>query len=117
LLKTSVSWIALFLALSALAFLAIYLPMDRRPFQDAFADFRMPLPTATALLLSIPDVVFPAVAGLLALVSVVVHWLVRDRGGAALFHMMIVVFCCVAFTLDREALFQPLIAVLHGLSR
>ena len=116
-LMTAVSWGALLLALACLGFLAIYIPADRETFVHIFAAFGMKLPLATELMLSIPDAVFPAIAGVVALACVTLQLFVRAKGGVALFHMLIVVLCCMAFNAYRESILQPLIALMNDLSR
>ena len=116
-LMTAVSGGALLLALACLGFLAFYIPSDRETFVQIFVAFGMKLPLATELMLSIPDAVFPAVAGVMALASVTLQLFVRAKGSVALFHMLIVVLCCMAFNAYRESMLQPLIVLMNALAR
>lgn len=113
---TAVSWASLLLAVACLAFLAWYIPFDRRAYVAMFRDFHMQLPGVTMLMLSIPDVAFPLFAASLALIACVLQWRMRTNAGAALGHMLIVVLCCVAFVAYRESLFQPLSQLLRAIS-
>ena len=111
-----VSFTSFLLALACLAFLAWFVPADRRGYFKLFGDLKMELPGITKLMLSIPDFVFPVAAVGTALVAIAIQWSLRSKVGAALFHMFVVVFCCLTFVAYREAVFQPLSSLIRTLS-
>lgn len=115
-LSTIVSWVALFVALGCLGFIAWYIPADRRVFMTMLRDFKMELPGSTELMLAIPDAAFAAGAAILACALVGVQWYTRAKGGAALVHMLAIVFCCITLVAYRESLFQPLTSIIRAAS-
>ncbi len=116
-LTTVVSWLALVSALASVLYLAILIPTNRTMYERTLREFKVELPAATIFLFKIPAAVFPIAAVFVATICGVVQYRFRGQGGAALFHMLVIVLCCVAFTTYREVLMQPLfhlILALHG---
>lgn len=115
-LTTFVSWAAFFLSVACLAWMAWYIPADRPRFETILRDFGTKVPRSTEFMLSIPDIAFPVAAGFIVIVSFAVQCFVRAKGGCALLHMFVIMICCVAFTLYRESLFQPLSSLIQNIS-
>jgi hypothetical protein len=115
-LAAALSWTALLLAVLCLGFLGWYIPADRARYHGMFRDFGMKLPSSTALMLSIPGVVFPVVAGVVALGALAAQLLVRSKTLAAVVHLFVIACCCVAFVAYRETLFQPMTQLIEAIS-
>jgi hypothetical protein len=112
-----VNWIALVLAMVSLAYCGLYLPSDRKVFAQLLKDFGTPPPRATEIVLSIPDLAFPITASAIAIGLIFAQWLLRKRGGAAWFHGLVIVVCCVAVVAFRECMFMPIIALMRDVAR
>lgn len=117
LLTRTVSWVALVVALGCLLFLALFVPTDRQVFARVLADFKIELPTLTVFVLSIPDSAFFAITAALALVCIVVQVRYRASGAVALFHILIIVVCCGAFVVYREAVIRPVVMLIGAFNK
>lgn len=115
-LATAVSWAALFVALVFLAFLAWFIPADRRVCLMIFRDFQMKLPVMTELMLAIPDLVFPITALVVAIALIGAHFRVRNKSAVALLHMVVIVLCCIVLVAYRESLHRPLAAMIRAMA-
>ena len=115
-LAVAISWTALMVACACLCFLAWYIPADRRMYARLFNDFEVELPRSTQFVLAIPDAAFPAVAFLFGITVLVVQWRVREKHIAAVFHMFVIAFCCLAFVAYRESLLHPIAALISALN-
>ncbi|HEY5314718.1 MAG TPA: hypothetical protein VIK18_19445 [Pirellulales bacterium] len=115
-MAAAVSWAVLLLELTCLGFVAWYIPMDRQRFMAPFRNFDLELPSVTILMLNIPDLAIWIAAALLAMMSCALQWRLRSKVAAAIFHMLVITFCCVTLVAYRESLFQPPSVHAHGLS-
>jgi hypothetical protein len=113
---TATSWAALCLGLMCVGNMAWYIPATRGNFVEIFKDFGAQLPAITQAMLGIPAAVFPVVAAGLAVAMLMVQWFVSSKGAAAIFHMLVMMLCCVALVAYREVLDQPFFALVHNLS-
>jgi len=116
LFEIAVSWAAMLLALTCAACIAWRIPADRPVYYTIFRDFKTTLSRITEFMLSIPDAVFPVVAGLLALAIIAAQWLARNKSVAAIFHMLIILLCGVFHIFYRESLFLPLVSLTQSIS-
>jgi len=114
-LACTVSWAAFALALLCLVLFGWYVPADQDWHRRVFLDFHSPIPTSTKIVISIPGLAIQIVAGLLAAAALAVQWRTRDRRNAALFHMLIVLCCCVAFLAYREAVQETMSMLIQAL--
>ncbi len=68
----------------------------------------MPLPRPVNWMSYAPAWNFQVVAGVLAIWAIAVQLRSTDRRNAALFHMLIVLGCCVVFIAYRESIMDPM---------
>ena len=116
-IATATSWISLLVGLLCLAFVAWYIPSDRRGYIETFKDFNMELPPSTQFMVAIPDTVFLIAAIICGLAMIAVQRFAGATSAAATFHMLMIALSCLALVAYRESLAQPLSMLLHGLSR
>lgn len=110
---TSVSWALMLAAVVFLAFLAWYIPADRRAVLADMRRFHAPISELTRLILQVPDATFPFIAVVLAAALVVVQLRARNAGCAAAFHAVVIVLCSATLVAYREAMIQPMLDVIR----
>jgi len=106
-LQAAVGRVAFVLALVSLGLFGWYVPAERDAYSRVLGDFHSEIPALTKVLLWVPNVAIWILAGGLAIAVLVVQFRVRDRTGGVLFHMLIVLSCCVAFLVYREVMQEP----------
>jgi hypothetical protein len=114
--SAALSWGTLLLALGFVSFLTWFVPIDRSRYEQMTKDFHLELPGMTMLMLQIPTAAIWATGIVLALAMTATQFFARSRQTAGLFHMLIVVLFCIAFTAYREAMAQPIVKLIDGIS-
>jgi hypothetical protein len=114
--SAALSWGVFSLALAFVVSLCWYVPIDRAQYEAIMKDFHMELPGITMLVLQIPTIAFWITGGVLSLALIATQLGARSRQTAGLFHMLIVVGCCIAFMAYREAMTQPIVKLIDGIS-
>lgn len=115
-IATAMSWIALVVALACLGYVGFYIPAERAHFMRMFNDFEVQLPTATVLMLSIPNAAFFAYAIVFALVALAIQWFARSKYVAVLCHAIVIMLCGFILLAYRETIFYPLSSLVQSLS-
>jgi cytochrome c biogenesis factor len=107
-LETSVGSAAFLLALVSLGIFGWYVPANQDAYRRVYGDFNSQIPPSTKILLSIPDWAIWILVGLLAAAVLLVQFRARDKTSGALFQVLIILGCCVAFLVYREVLQLPM---------
>jgi len=113
---TAISWVMMIVALLSPGFLAWYIPMDRRAYEELLKDFKVEIPALTLVMISIPDIAFPTSAAVLGLLVVLAQWLGRGSIRSTSAHMVVVLLCAGIFVAYRESLFEPIATLMRGIS-
>lgn len=116
--QSAASWLAFVLALLCLANMALRIPLERSLFRTMLAEYKIPLPRVTQLAYSIPDPVFPAIAGAVGILAFVLQLKTRKQGGAVWLHVLITILCFVLLELFRNFMFlAPVFTMPEGMKQ
>jgi hypothetical protein len=109
-------WSTFLLSLACLGILGWYIPDDRRLYLMMFKDFRVELPIATRLILSIPGVAFPVTAIIVGIIAIAVQFFGVAKGRLLWFPVLLSVACLITLVAYREAMIHPLMALIRSIS-
>ena len=110
------NWAMLVIALLVLAYFAIYVPSNRDALENVLRDIKTEVSAPAKLVLSIPRLAYPLVAGAMAITLLLVQRFSKSRVNATLFHMLVTAIFCVAVVAVHDVLIQPIITLMRALS-
>jgi hypothetical protein len=111
-----VSWLAFSTLTAVAAAFAWYVPANRELMMRMFRDFKMELPGSTLIACAVPTAAIVSVAVIAVAGAFVVQLVAASKRSASLFHLLLTAAFVILFLVYREAMGNPLAALIQGIS-
>jgi hypothetical protein len=113
-LAIAVGWVAFALAILSLILFGCRFSTEQDAMRQIYRDFHTDLPAATKIVMAIPTLLVEVIVMLLAITDSNLQFRGKDRRSVVLFHILIVLGCCIAFLVYREIVQDQLFSLIQA---
>jgi hypothetical protein len=109
-----VAWLAFTLAIVSLALFGCRFVTEQDRLRPLYESFHADIPAATKFVLAIPALLVEIIIFFIAAIDADLQFRGKDRRSVVLFHILIILGCCIAFLVFREIIQEPLWSLMQA---